>query len=446
MPNKTLKVDRLLALAFFVALLTSFGGNFFRIVPQDKFSFFQADSQSLVRMKLLETANGQGVVEGGFLRMNGPFFKASAANGDAAFDPQETGRYNSQLGLQGLFAAVLSKTFSLSADQTVLLAQWLVAASGAAVFGAFFYFLLTKYGTLAALPGALIIFFSVHILYFAHNLYWVSFSLFLPYVVTLWLYPAAVFSRRAFNLLAGLLFAITYIKCLCGYEFITNIVLSASPVLLFVGIVRSIPWRRMLAHQSIFAFACILGFLLAMATHLTFLAASLGSVEAAITAVADRALQNTVDATSLTSNIVAAKYVTPGTGTILAIIKYLSFPAVNIGSYPPFGDNEYFVFRSTYFGPFALSVIMASACFTAARRRVIDPALRLSLNGVAASLPWAFVCSISWIVAAKVHSIHHFHLVSIVLCFPFLLHLGLCLAVVLQSLLTKLRQPSEFSP
>ena len=419
-----------------LTLFSSFAFNTFRIVPQDDFVAFQSDSQALVTLKLIEITEGMPINEGGFLRAN----KAFQQNQPAARpdDPSATKSYNSQFGFQGLCISVLHTIAKASPAETVVISEKVIAMLTAALLAGFITRLFVLYGSVAGVVAFTLIFFSVNIILFARNLYWASFLIYAPYILCAMFYPTA--ARNGGMRLAGLALlvaVVVFIKCLCGYEYITILILSCSPFLLYEGIRKSFPLRKIISHQAIFVVVTLLAFIFAFGTHIALLSVQLGNFEAAYSGVLERAAKNTIDTASLTGRSFEDKY-TGLKGTLFVVLKYLSFQAVNIGTFPAFGLQEYFAVRSTYFGIVLLAGLIVAACIYDGKRLFKVQNISYTYIAIAVSLTWSFFCSVSWLLFARSHVINHFPLGSIIFITPFFLHLCFSVASFL-SLRNKVR-------
>jgi hypothetical protein len=420
-----------LTLLVFLTLLVSFKANIFRIAKQDRFLRFHAGAQTLIEAKLADGAAGKGIWDGGGLLFNRPLFFDKVENAD----PGLSGRYNSQFGLQGYLARLMQSCTGLGVDRMMRGLEWLVSGALALLFSIFYHHLSKKFGLIAALPGVLLVLFSIHLLIMARNVYWIPFALFLPSVVAAMLLPAAWDDRRIMIVTGLLFFASILFKCLCGYEFVTNLVLSASPALLFYGLICRDSWKKQLVRQSAFFVIGVAAFAVALAIHLITLSVSLGSPQESWAAVADRASHNTYAGDVLAEREYALKYLKPYVGLPLLIAKLLSFDAMNIGVYPNFGEGNYHAARFTYWGLLAIGACLCIPGWVA----LVQGGLRnFQMNewvAVSLSLPWAFVCSVSWVVAARGHSIEQMELGVIYFLFPFMVHLWFCMAVIIWKIL-----------
>jgi hypothetical protein len=425
-----------LALVFLILSVGSFKTNLFYIAPAGQFPTFERSGQSLVVAKLDEITQGKGVFEGGFLRGNGPFYHGRVEECDTDLNI----RYNSQLGLQGLAFASAHHLLGWETKRTIVWIEWVVAASMALAAVFFLFVLGSRYGcTAVLLPGALI-FFSVDILLFAKNAYWVSFTFFLPYITALWLYPKMLAEKMRPAVFGLALGGTVFLKASCGYEFITNILLSACPLILCLGLADGRSWKKLLSDQLCWGSFSLAGFLAAMLCHFIFLSTSLGNWESAVNAVASRANAHTLEPVNgVMGQPVLLKYLQPGVGTLLALFKFPFHMAVNFGAFPPLGGGDYFILRGSYWGLVFLAFVVITVAWLLARSIYLGQPEGRLLWGIVFSLPASWIFSMSWLIAAKFHAVLHMYLISITFCFPFLFHLCFSLAVVVSLVLRPLQ-------
>lgn len=133
---------------------------------------------------------------------------------DGSFRP-----YVSQIGLQGHVFQVLGQ---LGGPRVLGL---LCALAAAAVFMGLVLVLYQKYGVIMAGCFYVAFWLSPWVVNFAAHLYWLEFTWFLPMfagLVCVW----KIDSRRARALCYGGAFASIFIKCLCGYEYISAVMVG----------------------------------------------------------------------------------------------------------------------------------------------------------------------------------------------------------------------------
>ena len=173
----------------------------------DLFEGFQADSQWLV-------------IHG----INGVYQNKAAANASyGLFINDALTPYSSQVGLQGhlyRLASRLTKLF-LSAERAEELLQLGCSLLMGVVACGIVWLLYKKYGKLLAGTFYAVFCLSPWVVNFARNLYWVEFTWFLPMLIGL---VCVVYGHSRSMTAAA--FAAIFLKCLCGYEYISSIMLG----------------------------------------------------------------------------------------------------------------------------------------------------------------------------------------------------------------------------
>lgn len=162
-------------------------------------------------------------------------------DGDTVVGPFAFSPYKSQLGLQGHVLQLVGRIFSFLPFFVLnKLANWGCAALLAAVLTGICFLLQRLYhNRILSILFYATFMFSPYLINFARNIYWVPFTWFLPMLVGLaWCcWPQ---KRRLFAVLA---FFLVLIKCLCGFEYITA-VLVGMMLFPFCEAVVHRPWDR----------------------------------------------------------------------------------------------------------------------------------------------------------------------------------------------------------
>lgn len=174
-------------------------------------------------------------------------------------------RYLSQYGLQGKVFRHLEKYLRLDTLRV------LTAIGTACVLMAIVYLIAARYNSLMAGVYYCVFLLSPWIVNFARNLYWVEFTWFLPMAAGLlcaWKYD----SRRVRIVTYCLAFLTILLKCLCGYEYISTVMMGLIQFLLvdmILAVVRK-DWKKaMLLLRTIFLLgvAALAGFAVAICFH-----------------------------------------------------------------------------------------------------------------------------------------------------------------------------------
>ena len=121
-----------------------------------------------------------------------------------------------------------------------------------------------RYGKMFAFSFAVVSLLSNWIINFSRNLYWVEFTWFIPLLLSLlWLNYK---DRRMF--IYPLYFVSIFVKCLCGYEYLSTIMLSG---ILFIFVELFLVGKKekkdYLIGLVIIGLLCLLGFICALGIH-----------------------------------------------------------------------------------------------------------------------------------------------------------------------------------
>jgi len=229
---------------------------------------FQNDSEGLavgriVAEQLGLEINTDGYGLGRLESTKNPYADVYAMIGDPGIvnAGYEYSAYASQVGLQGM-------VYSLVAKLTARLDVFLYLRFASCFFLTITIFgivgqLYKRYGMLFASVFGIITFASPWIVNFSRNLYWVEFTWFLPMLIgLLWLNYE---KKRKF--IYPLFFVVIFIKCLCGYEYISTIMMSAILFLIVEWICNK--EKRKTLTKGVFCVGvfCVLGFVMAMLVH-----------------------------------------------------------------------------------------------------------------------------------------------------------------------------------
>lgn len=184
--------------------------------------------------------------------------------------PGTLGRgYRSQFGLQGKVFRHLSR--HISEENTVLYLNFLCSIATAVTFSLIVFLIYRKYNLLMAGCFYVTFLLSPWIINFARDLYWVEFTWFLPMLVGL--FCALYIKYRWCRILSfGAAFLCIMIKSLCGYEYISTVMMGLLPFLIVdfvkVLIIKERKQIRLLFRtMMIIGVAALLGFLAAICIH-----------------------------------------------------------------------------------------------------------------------------------------------------------------------------------
>ena len=177
--------------------------------------------------------------------------------------------YRSQFGLQGRVFHHIARYMDYTT--AILALNFLCSVCSAAVFCLISIFLYKKYGGLLAGCFYIVFLLSPWIVNFARNLYWVEFTWFLPMATGL--FCSIKISSKSCRILSYTLgWATIFIKSLCGYEYLTSIMLGMVIFLLTDWVAALIYGNKRHAQKIFFtilflSISAIAGFVCALCLH-----------------------------------------------------------------------------------------------------------------------------------------------------------------------------------
>lgn len=232
-----------------VLMVLSFNNNIFRIGTMSTFKTFQMDSENLVRGAILRDKYNLNKSKYGLYTIvkNNPE--------DNEFEVKE---YKSQVGIQGTVFAFLQNKLHFSIRELHLLCSITLSI----ILVGICYLLKEKYGTLFAMIFYIVFILSPWIVYFAKNLYWVEFTWFLPLLLCLLLEKT-----RKIKIYIPLIFMSVLLKCLCGYEYLSTILLTAITFLIVDFIGKKGERKELFKMILMVGLASILAFVVAICIH-----------------------------------------------------------------------------------------------------------------------------------------------------------------------------------
>lgn len=351
--------------------------------------------------------------------------------GEAAALSPLTEKYRSQFGLQGVVLDAALRVFHVPSVKLAYFAAGAVTLLTSLLLAAFFADVAKRIGPITAGAGVVLTAWSPQLIYMVPSLYWCAFLLFAPFVLTWLLDPWLSRQKYGSWLRLALVFALVLAKCLCGYEYVTTIILSPIAAIWFHRSGQT-PFLRSFLLQSIGVIAAgAAAFACAMLIHVAQLQYVVG-VDGFET-IRERAMSRTIGEHGQEGvrlpirksfRRLPERFAYPAT----CFVEYLQMPAANTPGYYPACRRPIPV---KHFFAFAL---IAGVAVVVARRWLPADSPRLAgaaLIGAAGSL--------SWNVLALNHMLVHFHLNCITFYVPFLLLGYLAIGHTIESALIRLR-------
>lgn len=143
--------------------------------------------------------------------------------------------YPSQFGMQGFVYGAVGGVLKSPTQQKYAIEalQLLLAASMSVVLLLFVRFVHHVKNKRVALLTAAMLALSVWIVGFANQMYWVSFTFFVPFVAALYLYPWARKTAKNYRYFCLILFGLFLLKFLNGYEYLGAVTISVVTAMVY---------------------------------------------------------------------------------------------------------------------------------------------------------------------------------------------------------------------
>lgn len=277
MTLEIIRIHKKLYTFLFVLFLLSFNLNIFGVgLSPAWFDGFDPSSEEITHRTIKCSSDGN--YKGGLINLN--------------TDEKDYCKvYPSQFGLQGYIYGGLGKMFpgDLARGYIILVAQFILTLLLSVVLLLFVAFCHEKYGKSVALITAWLLMTSVWLVGYANQMYWVTFIFFLPFLISLLLYPTLKSNKKRWAMFWGVLFVCFMMRFLNGYEYLGATALSAVVPVVYWELRRSDWSLRFVAAISakIIALSAA-AFLLAVSIHVFSMADDYGSVSGAAQALKDR--------------------------------------------------------------------------------------------------------------------------------------------------------------
>jgi hypothetical protein len=322
--------------------------------------------------------------------------------------------YPSQFGLTGVVLGAATRATGASPEDVTRVAGLAFGLATAAVLAAFFASVAGRVGPLAGHVGVVLAACSPPLLHFAPSVYWALPLVLAPFVLA-WLTGrwASRSAGRFVLLLAGL-GGLVCLKCLCGYEYVTSVILAPAAAVVYHRAAAGAGPRKWVLPAGAVIAAGLAGFAAALLLHAAQLSATTGGN--GFDAIRERAALRT----SVPGEDDSARPLYPLRGPELPFVPgrfrlpvrcfltYFYHPAV--ASPQTWGPVRFAV---PLWAVAAAAAVVLAGLWRVRRR---SPAVAALAPAAAAG----FLASASWQVLAVNHMYHHGHLNLVVFCVPFL--------------------------
>lgn len=404
--------EHILLGVFFVLFVLSYTTNLFHISDPNIFHGFERQPEGLVVGRLARSAQ-DGVFSYGGLNGINYNSQTERSTEQYAIDlaaqhniyltnqelPDSYQAYKSQSGGQGLVFGVLQKISPFNHAQNLMFFRGLNALLIALAFCIFGWWILNVFGFITSTITLLFIFLSPWINVFSHNLWWVLWSFYLPFLVmtvTLWArhkHP----DKLSYSRILMLLFVAVFLKCFfTGFEFITTTLAAAFCPIVFYFYLEQKTLKRFL----IFSVKVSITMILAVLAQMLLLVIQIKSLEGNFASGINHIISSFTKRTATES------------ASHLDVIKmYLQDDAFAFG----FSSNQIHL----SFG-FLLLIIATISLFLYLKSS------KIKNKTLALTSLFSILSPLSWLIIFKQHAYEHPHMDYIVWYIPFLPY-GFCL-------------------
>lgn len=176
-----------------------------------------------------------------------------------------------QIGLQGILFSLFNLIFRISNPDTYISVFYSLNVFLLCILlFLYLHWVRAEFGLWSAVLSYFLLLMNNWFIVSARNLYWVTFTLILPFILVLLYHHSEENSKK--KLSEKLLYTVTFIaiaiKSACGYEFISTVMVAAEIPIIYYAIKNKWPWRKSILRFCKNGIAAIAGFLFALCIHI----------------------------------------------------------------------------------------------------------------------------------------------------------------------------------
>lgn len=441
--GKNKKIFKALMLVWAVLFLSYFG-NLFNVGYGDGwFADFQKDSAYIVE----KTAECKDVLNYDQPLIPAKGYDYMATMGSGICEGQKVQPYASQYGLQARVVAFFAPNNDAELPSYFKKVEIILAALTAFVLAVFAVKIHRLYGTVATSVLVALLALSPWVAGYARNMYWVTFLMFLPFIVSFVVYPLlSTFRKKVlFYLAIGLLI---FIKLLDGYEHVTTIGVSVFAAISYWEIVKNQKRLRELWPQLLTVGAVtVTALAIAISVNVIDLHSYYQSWDKARQAVLSRAGDRATGIKAVQPNVIGGFEITsqevykfvdkfydldqlksgdahPAKYAAVSALNYAMLPVVSL----PFNITQ------------PLQAILQSTLIVG----LIGYACIRKIGAIGKGLKEMYVIglvgALSWLVLMPAHAYPHAHLNGIIFYIPFLLVCYIAIGIWIQQHVLQIRK------
>lgn len=435
------KMSLVLGLILFVGLTALFTENFksnlFHIgMPYDPntwradvFEVFQMDSQLSISLMLEKTKASGLWSTGGFMllrEINGPV-------------------YTSAFGLHGKLFSVLYRLCNTDLQTFIDRSQYVICFLTAVSLALLVLFAYKEFGMMSAITLVALSLVSDWFVFCGRNLYYLYFSMFLPLVVSFWLFPKVLNGTTKFRNYVLLVTIPVLFKALCFVGFETNVILTTGIAPIYYGILFKARPKQIARWVGWLFFAGCLATVIAIAATIIQAGLWLNSFSEGFNQIWS------AYSSRMGGQADPGRSAPVGVSIFQIFDVYLTLPAITIPIHP-----WRFRVYATFFAFFMLLLPATLVSLLDGRFFQTIEHERRKIIALSVATIWAFGASLSWAFLMKGHMSHHFHMNGMIFYTPFMLMLymllgkdiGLVFSTIVSAFRSGLKQstPSSDKP
>lgn len=263
---------------FFVLLTLSFYQNSFNAVPESHFLTWQADSEGLVLGRIIRARQAGLRAEYNLLQRDPNWREENAfiTENHVEFG----GLYYGQIGLQGFVYAVMDRSLPMSNHNKLNLFYFINSLLLAIMIGLLAFWAIKHFNYLSGLGILIGGIFSHWLVLSARNMYWVVWTMLLPFIVILYLHWLE--TKKTNTKVYGVYFLFAsffsvFIRLANGFEFTSSILLVTLFPIFFYALRDSWNKKKIIYRVFLVGGGGFFAFVVALSLNLWQRALSLGS-------------------------------------------------------------------------------------------------------------------------------------------------------------------------
>jgi len=386
----------IIAVILFILLFANYLTNCFHTVQPYWFENWQTDSEALIKGRIFVIEHYGFLKDFGLLQMSAGYEKGFA-------DYETLTPYLSQLGFGGtLFGAIKILTHGIG------FCYGLNVFILCGLLFAILKWIYDEFGILPSIAGYVAMFFSGWMTVSARNLYWIPFTLILPFVISLFfLKREEKTGKISVWLWAFLIFASVFFKSGCGFEFISCVLINSVLPIFYYGCKNNWSVSKIIKRFFIIGCTGLLGFLSAIGLHIYQLSGYFGNLSQALSLMQNDVARRTA-ATVLTM---------PTQGFVINSMSVPKFQVI----------STYLAGESVIFG-LKMNILICICALT-----FLYKSENQNLHALKIFTLVSLLSPLSWYILASPHSYIHTHINYLLWSYPCIILIFACIGYVIEN-------------